>query len=167
MPHFFRTFPAPSNKSGYRKYRPFVRNDFLGQCAYCLMTELLAGGAENFELDHFRPKAQFPELVNDFHNIYYSCHPCNHTKLDTWPSPELTALGYSFVDLCSDDFDKHFEALENGEWQGITGAGRYTIDALRLNRQHLVTLRQLLSKLHCATHERKLEERLRILFDYR
>lgn len=152
-------------KSSYRDFRPFVRNDFLRQCAYCLMTELLAGGAENFELDHFRPKSQFPQLLNDFYNIYYSCHPCNHAKLDKWPSAELEALGYSFVDLCVDDFDEHFEVLSNGEWRGVTGAGRYTIDALRLNREHLVTLRDLLSKLGCAAHQRKLEERLRELLE--
>jgi hypothetical protein len=129
------------------------------------MTELLAGGTENFELDHFRPRAAFPDLVNDFYNIYYACHPCNHIKLAKWPSQEMETLGYSFVDLCIDDFDKHFKMLPDGEWQGITSAGRYTIDALNLNRQHLVTLRQLLSQLGCATHEKNLEERLKGLLD--
>ncbi len=129
------------------------------------MTELLAGGVENYELDHFRPKSKFPQLSNDFYNIYYSCHPCNHTKLDKWPAAELQERGYRFVDFCTDDFDKHFEELPNGQWRGKTDAGHYTIDALRLNRQHLVIVRELLIRAGLPPHKRKLEERLKGLLD--
>lgn len=153
----------PSSNDGYHTYRQLVRNDFLQTCAYCLLTELFAGGPENFELDHFRPKSLFPHLLNNFLNIYYSCHPCNHTKSRKWPSPKLEEGGYSFVDLCSDDFEMHFEALPNGEWQGRTNPGRYTIDALRLNRKHLVTIRLALYQLGYAPQRGLPEEALRSL----
>lgn len=158
MPHFFRRAQAPVVAGGYRSFRLFVREDFSRQCAYCLLMEVLAGGVDNFELDHFRPKSRFPELLNDFYNIYYACHPCNHTKRDIWPSAELEARGISFVDLCKDDFAAHFRVNEDGKWEGVTAPGGYTVDKLRLNREHLVTIRKLLAKLGFYAHEGKVGE---------
>ena len=154
MPHFRRRITAPLLTGSYRSYRSFVRDDFHRQCAYCLLSEILAAGEENFELDHFRPKSRFPHLLNDFYNIYYSCHPCNHTKRDLWPSEELEARGIFLVDLCKDDFSTHFSVGESGVWAGVTESGRYTIDILRLNRSHLKIIRQLLGELGIAVHER-------------
>ena len=55
MPVFQRRLQPPLITGGYQAYRPFVREDFAESCAYCLLHELLAAGAENFELDHFYP----------------------------------------------------------------------------------------------------------------
>src|ERR1700722_19267876 len=110
-------------------------------CAYCLLEELFAGGPENFELDHFRPQSLFPSEISNYYNIYYSCHPCNRIKHGKWPSPALQERGIGLVDLCADDFPTHFQELEDGQWIGLTPSGRYTIDLLRLNRRHLVDLR--------------------------
>src|SRR5713101_7464175 len=104
MSHFRRRTPAPEARGGYQAYRPHVREDFRETCAYCLLHELWAAGVENFELDHFYPRKYFPERLNDYYNIYYSCHPCNHIKHDKWPTPYLQAQGIGFVDLCRDDF---------------------------------------------------------------
>jgi hypothetical protein len=112
-----------------------------------LLQELWAGGEENFELDHFRPRSLFPERTGDFYNLYYACHPCNHLKADRWPPPALEATGVTFVDLCQDNFDDHFEPPADGRWTPLTPAAAYTIDTLRLNRSHLVTLRALLAEL--------------------
>jgi hypothetical protein len=145
-------------RGGYRSFRPFVREDFLRQCAFCLLAELLAGGEEDFELDHFRPRHRFPELLNDFYNLYYACHPCNHIKSDTWPPPALEARGTSFVDLCKEDFAAHFSVEKDGTWNGVTEPGNYTIDKLNLNRKHLVTLRGLLARLGFLIHEERVGE---------
>ncbi len=124
-----------------------MREDFSRQCGFCLFSELLAGGEENFELDHFRPRHRFPELLNDFYNLYYSCRPCNHIKRDAWPSKVLEEQGIRFVDLCKEDFESHFTIEKNGVWHGLTDPGEYTIDKLNLNRRHLVTVRALLERL--------------------
>ncbi len=158
MAHFSRRTPAPVVTGGYRFFRPFVREDFVRQCAYCLLPEILAAGRENFELDHFRPRSRFPHLLNDFYNIYYACHPCNHTKRAGWPSPELEALGVSLVDLCKDEFAAHFRVTTDGNFEGVTEHGRYTIELLRLNRTDLVIVRKLLTKLGFPVHERQLGE---------
>ena len=152
MPQFFRS-TVPSVRGGYRAFRPFVRADFARRCAYCLMSEPLAGGERNYELDHFRPRKHFPDLLNDFYNIYYSCHPCNFTKLDHWPAEQLEARGIQLVDLCKDEFARHFSAEPTGEWVGITESGKYTIDLLRLNRKHLVQLRGWLMQLGLPPHQ--------------
>lgn len=158
MPHFLRRAPAPHVKGGYRSFRPFVREDFLRQCAFCLFSELLVGGEEGFELDHFRPRHLFPELLNDFYNLYYSCHPCNHIKRDSWPPAALEEQGICFVDLCKEDFGSHFSVEADGRLNALTNPGNYTIDKLNLNRQHLVTLRGLLERLGVHLHEGRIYE---------
>jgi hypothetical protein len=71
---------------------------------------------------------------------------------ETLPAP---THAYSFISLgaprkqeqrsrCIDDFASHFCELPDGSWQGLTPSARYTIDALRLNRRHLLEIRILL-----------------------
>ncbi len=144
---FTRTRPAPTISGGYKSYRPYVRSDFKQMCAYCLIEELFAAGEDNFELDHFFPASKFPLRKEDFYNLYYACHPCNHIKHAKWPDSRLVAKGVGFVDLCRDDFEDHFRELPNGLWEGLTESARYTIDALRLNRRHLAEIRLLLKGL--------------------
>jgi hypothetical protein len=144
MPRFHRTAPCPEVVGGYRSYRPFVRADFECLCAYCLIRELHCGGEECYELDHFRPRSRFPELERDFYNLYYACHPCNGIKRDKWPSAQLQQKGIGIVDLCREEFHEHFDAGGDGRWKGLTASAEYTIELLRLNRPHLVELRNLL-----------------------
>lgn len=141
MPVFQRRQEPPAIKGDYPHFRSFVREDFSECCAYCLLHEILAAGAENFELDHFRPKSLFPSLINDFFNLYYSCHPCNHKKSHNWPKPEEEAAGYKFIDLCQELFSTHFQEAEEGRWLPLTKAAEYSLAMLRLNRIHLVELR--------------------------
>ena len=144
MAMFARTVPAPTVPGGYRAFRPAVRSDFNSTCAYCLIAELFAAGEENFELDHFFPVSKFPHLESDFYNLYYACHPCNGIKRAQWPGDQLIERGIGFVDLCRDDFADHFRVLPDGSWEGLTPSARYTIEALRLNRPHLLEIRRLL-----------------------
>ena len=147
MPRFNRTQPAPKITGGYAAYRSHVQIDFAKTCAYCLLQELMTGGEENFELDHFKPKRVFPLLIKDFYNLYWSCHPCNHIKRDYWPSVALSRRGIGFVDLCEDDFGTHFLEKDDGTWEGLTPSAEYTIDALNLNRPHLKEIRRLVREL--------------------
>jgi uncharacterized protein (TIGR02646 family) len=148
MAQFLRRNPAPPLKrKDYRLFRLAVREDFHETCAYCLLSERWAAGVENFELDHFRPRAVFPQLLLNYYNLYWSCHVCNRIKHALWPSPALQQRGITFVDLCVDNFDDHFLEDPSGRWLPRTPSAEYTIDVLRLNRPHLVTLRAFL-RLH-------------------
>jgi hypothetical protein len=116
----------------------------LEACAYCLLKELFCGGPDNYEIDHFRPQSLFPELRENFYNLYYSCHVCNRTKHDKWPPETHESRGCGFVNLCLDDFDNHFHEGPDGSWEPLTTSAKYTIDQLRLNRPQLKTIRLLL-----------------------
>lgn len=121
----------------------------MGCCAYCLLPEILAGGPESFEIDHFRPKAfpEFAHLIGDFYNLYYSCRPCNHAKGADWPSLFLEAHGYGFLDFCAEPFSAHFQEESDGAWKPLSRRAEYTLERLRLNRSHLVTIRLLLRRI--------------------
>lgn len=149
MPVFRRRATAPPEVSAYSEYRPLVREDFQQCCAYCLVSEILAGGEENFELDHFRPKSkpEFKQFVKDFYNLYYACHVCNSKKHARWPTPELAAQGCAFVDLCADVFSTHYAVEAEGSWRPLTPSAKYTHEMLRLNRRHLREIRTLLHEL--------------------
>lgn len=143
MARFSRTYPAPIVKHPYRDFRPFVQADFRRCCSYCCLHEQWAAGEENFQIDHFRPKSKFPNLINDFYNLYWSCAVCNspYCKGDTWLTQEEMNKGVGFVDLCSDDFEDHYHLQPDGYLVGLTDSARYTIEKIRLNRKHLVFLR--------------------------
>lgn len=158
MPVFVRRSPAPPQERDYKSYRAFVREDFRQCCAYCLLHELLAAGAEDFELDHFRPQSNpsFQGLRTDFYNLYYSCHVCNQTKRAQWPSVELVSLGYRFVDTCNEYFSGHFREEENSYWTPLTKVGEYSEKRLRLNRTHLIRIRGFFAKSPLFQHRSQL-----------
>lgn len=70
----------------WRNFIDTLRERSFGLCAYC---EGIARG----EVDHFRPKSKFPELVYSWSNWLFACHDCNHSKSNRWP-----ASGY--IDPC-------------------------------------------------------------------
>ncbi len=150
MPIFRRRAEAPSLRGkGHARFRSAVREDFAECCTYCLLHELLAGGADNFELDHFRPKSlpRFAHRVEDFFNLVYACHPCNKYKSNIWPPQDLRTQGYRFLDFSVDDFSEHFLETARGRWLPLSKAARYTERRLRLNRDHLLEIRGLLQEI--------------------
>ena len=127
------TGKKPSD-TGWREFSEDLAEAFHGLCAYC--EELCRG-----EVDHFRPKIRYPDLVYSWSNWLFACHDCNHAKLDKWPP-----AGY--VDPCARSRTAHPERFFT--YDTLTGEilpkedlspGRYrkarqTIDDLRLNEWH-------------------------------
>ena len=127
----------------YIRYRPFLRQDFLFRCAYCLRNEYFVGGEAGCVIDHLRPqKGPYGrlDLVSVYENLYWCCSECNSIKGDTWPSPEETAAGRRFLDPCQpeDDHDLHWSVEEDGTLKALTHVGEYTIANLVLEREGLV-----------------------------
>jgi len=58
---------------------------FNGKCAYC---ESFIENVDYGDIEHFRPKAKFPELAVTWDNLLLACKKCNGTaqKGDNWPS---------------------------------------------------------------------------------
>lgn len=81
-----RAGTRPSD-SRWQDFHSDVSTVFFGFCGYC---EQECKG----EVDHFRPKSQFPERVYEWENWVLACHVCNNMKGGKWP-----ASGY--VDPCA------------------------------------------------------------------
>ena len=122
--------PIPTRAANYKSH---LRIDFRWRCAYC----------ETTGVDHFRPKAKFPELDCHYPNLYYyCCNQCNSHKGSAWPSTEREAAGGGFVDPCVRDPFKHDLSEEStGRVSARTEAGAYTLRRLSLNRPELIRFR--------------------------
>lgn len=143
---FRRSLDVPA-LSTYEAYRPFLRRDFDFRCAYCLRHEFFFGGGEAGEIDHFRPRHLFPELLAVYGNLYWSCRKCNAVKGGVWPSAAQTERGLRFLDPCADDQTDHWQAHADGTLTALTSPGRYTLRHIRLDRSTLVQFRAFLFSL--------------------
>ena len=116
-------------------------------CAYCERPEAYLGGEEAFEVEHFRPKAQFKDLIFAYPNLYYACRGCNSHKSNTWPSEIQLAFGLRFADPCEEDlFVQHLREEEDGALTDLTACGSYSKAHIRLDRDDLKRWRRLRSK---------------------
>ena len=118
----------------WRDFHDDLERVFYGLCAYC--EEICKG-----EVDHFRPKSRFPELVYDWSNWLFACHDCNQAKGGKWP-----VEGY--VDPCAYSESAHpeqyfdFDVLtaemlpQKGLSKWRLSRAQKTIIDLRLNGRH-------------------------------
>jgi hypothetical protein len=118
-----------------------VRQQFLNCCAYCRTAERLT--AATFEIEHIIPRSEGGETV--FDNLCLACPTCNRCKADrvvvtdAETSTEVR-LFQPHLDAWSDHFAWNDEATEI---VALTGTGRATIRALRMNRAQLTRLRRM------------------------
>jgi hypothetical protein len=143
---FARRTDAPK-LAKYQEYRPYLREDFLRHCAYCTGHEDEMGGEAHYEIDHHRPKSrpEFFHLLNDYGNLYYSCHGCNRkgAKGENWPSNDLLNAGFRFFDPVAENaYHLHMRETASGRLAKKTNVGDYSIRILRLNRDGLLNLRR-------------------------
>ena len=81
----------------WRYFREELGTRFQSICGYC---EEYGRG----EVDHFRPKSKFPELVYEWSNWVFACRSCNAFKKDKWPSD-------GYVDPCAPTGEDHPETF--------------------------------------------------------
>ena len=132
--HYSEESGVKPTDSHWRDFHSDLSRAFSGLCAYC-------EERDNGEIDHFRPKSRFPELVYAWSNWVFSCHSCNQAKGDGWP-----LSGY--VDPCSDsvqDRPENFFRFDTGTGEILPrlelssdrkDKAQETIDDLCLNRGH-------------------------------
>jgi hypothetical protein len=46
---------APSGYAKYESYRPWLRDEFIFRCVYCLKREQWGHVTSEFDIDHFQP----------------------------------------------------------------------------------------------------------------
>lgn len=134
----------PALKSNYSEYRDTLRWDFWYSCAYCTLTESEAA-AVGFNIDHYLPRARYPELANDYSNLFWSCAHCNGFKQD-YPTEAAALKGYRFYRADMDEPSEHFahSKVNPTRIEPLSEEiGRYTIEQLNLNRKSLRVVRDL------------------------
>ena len=143
MPIFKHRIPKKIYKD-YSKYRKLIRVDFAKCCSYCLLPEIKAAGEENFEIDHRKPKSLFPLEASTYTNLYYACHPCNHTKSNHWPPDTLLRKGVTYIDFCQESFSDNYSIDTFGKLHPLNRSAKYTLMRIRLNRLHLLKIRKII-----------------------
>src|SRR3712207_1265694 len=78
-PHVRRHGPA--GYAVYEAYKPWLRDEFVFRCAYCLFRERwYPDGQASFSADHFVPPVVAPDRSLDYDNLIYACVRCNSRK---------------------------------------------------------------------------------------
>jgi hypothetical protein len=140
-PHPF-AFPAgvhvrrhgPAGWADYRRYRPWLRDEFSFRCVYCLNRERWMDVRRGYQIDHFVPQKIRPDLRADYDNLLYLCAACNNLKgAVLLPDPCVVALSEC---ICFHD-DGTVEAIEPNQDEG-----QRLIDVLELDQPQLVEYRR-------------------------
>jgi hypothetical protein len=130
----------------YKQYKHELRYDFFYSCAYCNLSESEAGGVR-FTIDHYEPQKARADLVNQYDNLMWSCDTCNTYKGDRSPPESAREQGYRFFRPVHDVHLDHFE-LENNKLTHVSNTGFFTIEALDLNRDSLLRLRDIRKRIY-------------------
>ena len=79
LPHQRRH--GPQGYDDASTYRPWLRDEFTFRCVYCLLREQWGRVTGEFDVEHFRPQVNSPELGVTYDNLLYACHTW---KSQTW-----------------------------------------------------------------------------------
>lgn len=113
-----------------------------GVCEYCRCQARYASGL--YAVDHIIPKSLGG--TNRLTNLAYACSSCNghkHTKL--YGLDPLTGQFVSLFHLRRQNWEQHFAWNEDFTLMvGLTAIGRATINALCLNREEAISIREAL-----------------------
>ena len=91
-PHVRRHGPRGFND--YKRYRPWLRDEFSFRCVYCLEREVWRDMRDRMHIDHFVSQAIRKDLKCDYSNLLYACPGCNKLKgTKLLPDPCQLAFG--------------------------------------------------------------------------
>ncbi|MFN0079993.1 MAG: hypothetical protein ACKVY0_26300 [Prosthecobacter sp.] len=130
----------PPVRTDYRRYKEYLRDEFVFTCVYCLMRETWTGSPATFGVEHFHPKSKAPELISTYTNLLYVCNFCNSARGNRPMSPALHPE--------INPFGAHLEIINDGTVKHRTETGLALIDLLKLNRPEVVTHRLRMLKLY-------------------
>jgi uncharacterized protein (TIGR02646 family) len=142
-----KTVVASRSTHSYRSMQTRLANSQRRKCAYCedyLRKRMI-------EVDHIRPKdaAKYWWLAYELENLVATCRSCNNAKSNKWQllpgvarliprdRPWIVSEPSMLVDPTVDDPSLHITYVyAGGLWRvaGLTRRGRWTINALELDR---------------------------------
>jgi hypothetical protein len=116
----------------YEEYKPWLRDEFLFTCAYCLVRERWQrGGQRHFSVEHINPQVAAPSQAADYSNLIYACVDCNSLRQDR---PVLDPFSNAFAD--------HVHIDADGLIRGLSPMGIAHIKVLLLDSEELTDYRQ-------------------------
>lgn len=128
----------------YSQWKPQLAREGGSRCVYCCIPESKFGGSRNFHVEHYRPKSIFPDLTNEYRNLFYACGICNIFKSDDWPAEHMLG-NYRIAAYPDPSLVSYGEFLEveatTGTVRSATFTGKYLIERLHLNRPQMIGLR--------------------------
>ncbi len=71
---------GPQGYVDYTSYHPWLRDEFVFRCVYCLNREQWGRVTGEYDVEHFSAQAKNPQLGLVYENLLYSCHSCNLLK---------------------------------------------------------------------------------------
>ena len=122
---------GPTGYTNYESYRPWLRDEFMFRCVYCLHRERWNAGDTTFNIDHFIPVSAEPGLICEYTNLLYACSRCNRAKTNIVGIP----------DPCQVAFGECLEIRETGNVDALNPLGHKICDALALNSTKRVDAR--------------------------
>lgn len=129
---------APDGYANYQEYKPWLRDDFVFRCAYCLTRERWSpSGHATFGADHLVAQAEDSSLVVSYLNLVYACNACNSAK-------QAEASPIDPFQSCLAD---HLVIHEDGSAHALTLEGQDFIDFFDLAGPDQVGIRD--EKLSC------------------
>ena len=136
MTERYRLAKAAGRKSSPwndRRIRDALIEESRKRCIYC-DSELLHVTSANVE--HYRPRSAYPELVVEWSNLAIACSKCNQMKSDKFSED----LPYVFP--FADDPDQHFLFVGDLIFGTLSDRGAHTVLDLGLNREDLISARR-------------------------
>jgi len=123
---------GPIGYTNYQEYKPWLRDEFIFRCVYCLEREVwYPSGADAFSVDHVVPKCRAPGLVCEYANLVYTCVRCNSLRGEAdVADPTKTAFG------------DHIAVDDDGCIRGLSARGKCIIDQLHLDCQSVTKTRR-------------------------
>ena len=123
---------GPSGYKDVQSFRPWLRDDFIFRCVYCLKRESWGAAKEGFDIEHFVSSMVAPEKRLSYKNLVYACHECNLRKGKASVNDPLQCSTANDVVL-----------LENGMLVGLSRDARKVIAVVALNSSSMIRWRKL------------------------
>lgn len=144
----------PAQNKDYRAYKPVLRREFREKCVYCRAPD--QGRLDAYGVDHYRPKSLFPDLAQQYENLFYSCNGCNARKGRFWPSSSDEKAGRFIPNPCDHMMFGHLRFRE-AVVEAKSVAGEFTLKLLDLNSPTVVRFREAILMALSAFHFKQQE----------
>ena len=142
---------GPQGYSQAESYRPWLRDEFLFRCVYCLIREQWGRVTGEFDVEHLRPQTVNPDLATVYDNLLYACRRCNAAKGDRAVPDPCATLTANQVRLLPDG------SLEGRSSEALALIAKLGLNSPKMNRWRLLWLRNVqLAREHDDTQYQQL-----------